>query len=77
MSMFVVVSTLQGVISEVRTFSSIDEAQGYAWDAAREMDLLQRPSGYIGRWNQRRGDTRTWVSHWYDDESNVVVAEVN
>jgi len=77
-TVFVVVGVYQGVPSEVRTFTSAEAARRHGYDLASRLDLSRRPwdwSKEDGRWSPRRGSTRSWEHHWYNEESDVFVAQ--
>jgi len=76
MELFVVVGICQGVPSEVQAFTSEVSARQQGYELASQLNLLRRPWGWTkedGRWNPKRGSSRCWEHHWYNDESDVVV----
>ena len=77
MTVFVVVGVFQGIPSEVRTFADAKAAHRCGYELATELNLTRRPwdwSNDDGRWSPKRGATRSWQHHWYNDESDVFVA---
>ena len=78
MTVFVVVGVCQGIPSEVETFTRARAARRRGYELASQFELTRRPwdwSKEDGRWSPKRGSTRWWEHHWYNDESDVFVAE--
>jgi hypothetical protein len=77
MTVFVVVAVYQGVPGEVRTLTSAKAAHRRGYQLASQFNLVRRPWDWCkedGRWSPKRGSTRFWEHHWYNDESDVFVA---
>ncbi len=78
MSVFVVYGAYQGVPTEIRTFRTPKEAREAALRLAAEYGILSKPDDWDskdGRWNRRIGSQREWQHHWYDEVTDVIVAE--
>ena len=78
MSVFVLYGAYQGIPTEIRTFRTSKEAREVALRLAGEYGILSKPSDWDsedGRWNGRIGSQLEWKHHWYDEVTDVIVAE--
>ena len=79
MKVFVVIGVYQGIPTQIETVESPQAARRRGYELASNYGLLERPwdwsSREDGRWDRRRGSQRAWPHHWYNDESDVLVAQ--
>ena len=78
MRVFVILGIFQGIPSETYCFLDREAARRRAHELAEEYGILARPWDWDaedGRWNPQQGSHREWEHHWYDEESDIIVAE--
>ena len=77
MQLFVVIEMQGGVAMEIAVYKDAEVARRRGLDAARDLDILDRPWDWDagdGEWQPELGSTRSWRHHWYSDENDVVLA---